>query len=86
VEGELQLAPGFTAPPNTDMQGIQQYVMEALPTESPLLYGLHPNAEIGFLTATSESLLRTVFEMQPRDAGAISGGTTISREDKASRF
>ncbi|XP_065334425.1 dynein beta chain, ciliary-like [Cloeon dipterum] len=82
VEGELQLAPGFTAPPNTDMQGIQQYVTEMLPTESPQLYGLHPNAEIGFMTATSESLLRTVFEMQPRDSGALAGGATISREDK----
>lgn len=29
-------------------------------------YGLHPNAEIGFLTTTSENLFRTVFEMQPR--------------------
>lgn len=41
-----------------------------MPPESPYLYGLHPNAEIGFLTTTSENLFRTVFEMQPRDAGA----------------
>lgn len=64
------------------MVGLQQYIMDCLPAESPLLYGLHPNAEIGFLTATSEALLRTVFEMQPRDAGAVSGGATVSREDK----
>lgn len=45
------------------------------------MYGLHPNAEIGFLTTTSENLFKTIFEMQPKDTGA-GGGITISREDK----
>ncbi|CAB3368449.1 Hypothetical predicted protein [Cloeon dipterum] len=81
VDGDLLLAPGFPAPPNLDYQGYHQYVDEAMPAESPYLYGLHPNAEIGFLTATSDNLLRTVFEMQPRDAGA-SGGASVTREDK----
>jgi hypothetical protein len=45
------------------------------------LYGLHPNAEIEFLTTLSENLFRTVFEMQPRDAGA-GGGAGVSREEK----
>ena len=54
---------------------------EIMPLESPYLYGLHPNAEIGFLTTTSENLFRTVFEMQPRDAGA-SGGATVTPEEK----
>lgn len=52
-----------------------------MPQESPYLYGLHPNAEIGFLTTTAENLFRTVFEMQPRDATS-SGGATVTREDK----
>ncbi|XP_066581161.1 dynein beta chain, ciliary [Prorops nasuta] len=81
VDGELQLAPGFPAPPNTDLAGYHAYIDEAIPPESPYLYGLHPNAEIGFLTMTSENLFKTVFEMQPRDAGS-SGGQTITREDK----
>lgn len=72
---------GFTAPPNTDLVGYHTYIDESMPPESPYLYGLHPNAEIGFLTTTSENLFRTVFEMQPRDAGA-SGGQTVTREDK----
>lgn len=69
VDGELQLAPGFPAPPNTDYMGYHNYIDDMMPPESPYLYGLHPNAEIGFLTTTSENLFRTVFEMQPRDAG-----------------
>ncbi|XP_049809049.1 dynein beta chain, ciliary [Schistocerca nitens] len=85
VDGELMLAPGFPAPPNTDYQGYHAYIDEAMPPESPYLYGLHPNAEIGFLTTTSENLFRTVFEMQPRDAGA-SGGATVTREDKVKQI
>lgn len=85
VDGELHLAPGFPAPPNTDYIGYHTYIDEMMPQESPILYGLHPNAEIGFLTTTADNLFRTVFEMQPRDAGS-SGGTTISREDKVRLF
>lgn len=83
VDGDLQLAPGFPAPPNIDYQGYHTYIDEVLPAESPVLYGLHPNAEIGFMSTTSENLFRTVFEMQPREAGAV-GGTNVTREDKVS--
>lgn len=81
VDGELQFAPGFTAPPNSDYVGYHKYIDEFLPSESPTLYGLHPNAEIGFLTTTSDNLFRTIFELQPRDTGAAQGATS-SREDK----
>lgn len=65
----------------TLFQGYHEYIDENLPPESPYLYGLHPNAEIGFLTVTSEKLFRTVLEMQPKetDSGA---GTGVSREEK----
>ena len=53
--------------------------------ESPHLYGLHPNAEIGFLTATSEKLFKTVFELQPRESGS-GGGATSTREEKVSNI
>ena len=61
------LAPGFSTPPNMDYMGYHSYISDNLPPESPVLYGLHPNAEIGFLTSTSETLFRTVFELQPRE-------------------
>nr|KAF6455665.1 dynein axonemal heavy chain 17 [Rousettus aegyptiacus] len=81
LEGEIQLAPGFQIPPNLDYKGYHEYIDENLPPESPYLYGLHPNAEIGFLTVTSEKLFRTVLEMQPKesDSGA---GAGVSREEK----
>ncbi|XP_051731342.1 dynein axonemal heavy chain 9-like isoform X1 [Ctenopharyngodon idella] len=73
MDGELYLAHGFRLPGNTDYNGYHQYIDAALPAESPYLYGLHPNAEIGFLTQTSEKLFRTVLEMQPRDGGSGEG-------------
>uniref|UniRef100_A0A8C8YTJ5 Dynein axonemal heavy chain 17 n=1 Tax=Prolemur simus TaxID=1328070 RepID=A0A8C8YTJ5_PROSS len=81
LEGEVLLAPGFQIPPNLDYKGYHEYIDDNLPPESPYLYGLHPNAEIGFLTVTSEKLFRTVLEMQPKetDSGA---GTGVSREEK----
>ena len=83
LDGELFLAPGFPVPPNSDYVGYHRYIDETLPPETPVLYGLHPNAEIDFLTTTSENLFRTVFEMQPRDAGA-GAGVGVSREEKVS--
>uniref|UniRef100_A0A8C3FY90 Dynein axonemal heavy chain 17 n=1 Tax=Chrysemys picta bellii TaxID=8478 RepID=A0A8C3FY90_CHRPI len=81
LEGEMALAPGFLVPPNSDYKGYHEYIDENLPPESPYLYGLHPNAEIGFLTVTSEKLFRTVLEMQPKESDA-GGGTGVSREEK----
>uniref|UniRef100_F6SMV4 Dynein axonemal heavy chain 9 n=1 Tax=Equus caballus TaxID=9796 RepID=F6SMV4_HORSE len=81
LEGELSLAPGFPLPGNMDYSGYHQYIDAELPPESPYLYGLHPNAEIGFLTQTSEKLFRTVLELQPWDSNA-GDGAGASREEK----
>nr|XP_030717250.1 dynein heavy chain 9, axonemal isoform X1 [Globicephala melas] len=81
LEGELSLAPGFPLPGNMDYNAYHQYINAELPPESPHLYGLHPNAEIGFLTQTSEKLFRTVLELQPRDSQAGDGAGS-AREEK----
>ncbi|XP_014248489.1 dynein beta chain, ciliary-like isoform X2 [Cimex lectularius] len=81
MEGDLYYAPGFQAPPNSDYIGYHRFIDAMLPSESPILYGLHPNAEIGVLTTQADSLFRTIFELQPRDAGAESSGG-ITKEEK----
>ena len=81
LEGELMLAPDFPSPPNMDYKGYHEYIDTKLPSESPHLYGLHSNAEIGFLTTISENLFKTVFELQPRESGA-GDGQASTREDK----
>ncbi|NXU85060.1 DYH17 protein, partial [Xiphorhynchus elegans] len=84
LEGEVFLAPGFAVPPRLDYEAYHQYVDDNLPGESPHLYGLHPNAEMGFLTVTSDRLFRTVLELQPKESEA-GGGTGGSREEQASQ-
>ncbi|XP_018585062.2 dynein heavy chain 11, axonemal [Scleropages formosus] len=78
---KMVLAPGFVVPSNLDYQGYHSYIDEMLPHESPAHYGLHPNAEIEFLTVTSDSLFHTLLELQPRDS--ITGeGTSHTIEEK----
>ncbi|XP_069786102.1 dynein axonemal heavy chain 17-like isoform X3 [Narcine bancroftii] len=81
LDGELLLAPGFPIPPNTDYKGYHDYVNEVLPPESPYLYGLHPNAEIGCLTVISEKMFHTVLELQPKESTSDSS-TGVTREEK----
>ena len=38
----MELAPGFRAPYPTDYASLKNYIETALPTESPVMYGLHP--------------------------------------------
>ena len=82
IDGDMNLCTGFPAPPNLDYNGYHAYIDDFMPPESPILYGLHPNAEIGFLTTVAETLFRTIFELQPRDSGGSSGGSAAtSREE-----
>uniref|UniRef100_H2Y999 AAA+ ATPase domain-containing protein n=1 Tax=Ciona savignyi TaxID=51511 RepID=H2Y999_CIOSA len=80
LDSELFLSPGFPVPPNMDYKGYHRYVDEMLPPESPVLYGLHPNAEVGILTVTSDHLFRTVLEIQPRE-GSQGGDSNSSMEE-----
>ena len=50
-------------------------------TDTPLIFGLHPNAEIGFRTAASNSLFMNLTELQPKTAG--DGDTGVSAQDIA---
>merc|ERR1712159_921809 len=81
LETDFYLAPGFPIPPDSGYKGYHAYIDENLPPESPALYGLHPNAEIGVLTSTSEKLFQTLMEMAPKDTSG-GGGGGMSRDDQ----
>ncbi|KAI0982004.1 hypothetical protein GJ496_010034, partial [Pomphorhynchus laevis] len=69
IDSELWLAPGFQVPAGSlDLEGYHEYVVNSLPEESPRLYGLHSNAELEFLSNTSERVFKKVLELQPREA------------------
>ena len=54
-------------------------MIETLPlVNSPAVFGLHPNAEIGFYTNATKNMWKDLISLQPRAAG---GGGGMSRED-----
>eukprot|EP01033_Poteriospumella_lacustris_P008676 gene8676-6241_t len=60
---------------------LDQYtaMIETLPlTNSPAVFGLHPNAEIGYYTNAVKAMWLDLISLQPRRAG---GGEGMSRED-----
>ena len=62
----------FRSPTPSTHENYNKY-FDNLDTESPLAFGLHPNAEIGFRTVLSEDLFARLLELQPRDAGGGEG-------------
>ena len=76
LDADIDLAPGFQSPPPSDFVEYHTYIDEAMPPESPYLYGLHPNAEIDYLTLTSGRLFNEVLAMQATGGSGDSGGAT----------
>lgn len=68
------LAPGFVSP-NVRLSQYEDYrdeIEHKLPMEAPQLFGMHPNAEIGYLSTSTDSLFSTIIEIA--GTGGISGG------------
>lgn len=76
---QLTCAPGFKSPDplKFDREAYRKYIEEKLPQESPQMFGLHPNAEIGYLTTTGETLFEYILSVQ----GGGSGGGGKKKED-----
>jgi len=72
---ELELAPGFKSPNPSDFDydAYIKYTENSMPPESPLLFGMHPNAEIGFRTNSTEKLFFDILAMGGGSDGAGSG-------------
>ena len=78
----LTLAPGFRSPNPSkfNREDYVTYVDERLPVEIPQMFGLHPNAEIGYLTTLGETLFSTI--MSCSGGGSGSGA---SRKDAVAK-
>lgn len=48
--------------------------IETMPPESPLFFGMHPNAEINFRTAQCMKVFELLVMLQPRDSGSQESG------------
>ena len=53
-----EIAPGFKAPDVNKLNygGVLEYVEKKLPQETPLMFQMHPNVEIGYLTNTQAKI------------------------------
>ena len=73
----------FKSPAPTEHQKYVEYIDEAFPYETPLAFGLHSNAEIGFLTSQGQFLFSTLLELQPRDESAAEDSAAKTKNEIA---
>lgn len=68
--------PGFKSPDPSKFERKQyaEYIETKLPTEQPAMFGLHPNAEIGYLTQLGESLFSTILSVSGASSSGGGGG------------
>ena len=71
VEGK---STSFKCPPPLTHEKYIEHIETECPLETPLAYGMDPNAEIDFRTQQCIELFRLLQEIQPREAGSGGGG------------
>lgn len=78
----LTLAPGFRSPQpeKFNRDAYVKYVDEKLPIEDPRMFGLHPNAETGYLTSQGETLFFTILQCAGGSGGGAGGKDQIIKE------
>jgi dynein heavy chain len=72
----LELGPGFKSPdPNAfNYNDYLDYTQNQMPPETPPAFGLHPNAEIGYLTNAANALFVTIMAIAGGSGGDGGGG------------
>merc|ERR1712028_308772 len=76
----------FKSPPlNQSYDKYAEYIDTETPAETPLAFGMHPNAEIDFRTMQCMTLFKLLQEIQPRDPGSGGGGGG-SMQEKVQEF
>jgi dynein heavy chain len=71
----------FLCPTPTTYEKYLEHIELTLTQDTPIAFGLHPNAEIDFRTTQSNRILATILELQPRDSG--SGEGSLSPDEVA---
>ena len=69
----------FKTLPATTFELYNKHIDEGLATDTPLAFGLHPNAEIDFRTIMSNEMLDSLIELQPRESGGGEGSLSPER-------
>ena len=57
------------------------YIDVVITSESPALFGLHPNAELEYRITETNTLFRNLIDLEPKDSGSSSEGSEGSKYD-----
>jgi len=79
---DYTLAPGIRPLLEGEYEDYKVYIEEASPPESPLLFGMHPNAEISLLNSLCDGLFFSILSI----SGGGGGGGGVSKEEKVSQL
>jgi dynein heavy chain len=73
----------FKAPTPISHEAYLKYIETELPAETPLGYGLHPNAEIDYRTKQCEELFSILVDLQPKSSA---GGGSATDDTKVKEY
>jgi dynein heavy chain, axonemal len=76
----------FKCPAPLGYEKYIEYIETECPPETPLAFGMHPNAEIDFRTNQCINLFRMLVELQPKDTSGADGGGGDSKTEKIKEF
>ncbi|CAJ1379392.1 unnamed protein product [Effrenium voratum] len=64
---------GYKIPDGLEMSVYRDHIENIPPVDSPLIFGLHPNADITYRLKEASEMLTTIIETQPKDGNASVG-------------
>ena len=73
----------FKAPTPLTHEKYIEYIVTELPPETPIAYGMHPNAEIDFRTNQCNNLFYQLVDLQPKNT---TGGADASENTKVKEY
>jgi len=65
----------YKIPEGTEIAQIREAIERIPPVDSPLIFGLHPNADLTYRLKEAAEMIATIVETQPKDAGGGGGKT-----------
>ena len=64
----------FMSPVPTSFEKYIEHIDKNMAGDTPSAFGLHPNAEIDFRTQQSNSMFKTLIELQPKGVSSVFDG------------
>merc|ERR1719198_904310 len=63
----------YRIPEGLEIQNFREAIETIPPVDSPLIFGLHPNADLTYRLKDNQEMIATIIETQPKDTGGASG-------------